>query len=167
MSRITQQNLKSYLWGTAVLLRGTVDAGDSEQSAQDRTTNLIPSRTNLGCRQLSLHPKSEEPQEASPVAPGRPQTPAPRGKLLPTDQTSPPRWHSLREAFTPFPWLRPTRGNPRLDQVQHLKTRPNLVQFPIQADDLHGQRVQRRQIGRLDALPLVVRHAGYNDTTQL
>ena len=27
-SRITQQQLESYLWGAAVLLRGTIDAGD-------------------------------------------------------------------------------------------------------------------------------------------
>jgi type I restriction enzyme M protein len=30
-SRITQQNLESYLWGAAVLLRGTIDAGDYKQ----------------------------------------------------------------------------------------------------------------------------------------
>lgn len=28
MTRITQQQLESYLWGAAVLLRGTIDAGD-------------------------------------------------------------------------------------------------------------------------------------------
>ena len=28
MSRITQQELESYLWGAAVLLRGLIDAGD-------------------------------------------------------------------------------------------------------------------------------------------
>ena len=27
-ARITQQQLESYLWGAAVLLRGTIDAGD-------------------------------------------------------------------------------------------------------------------------------------------
>ena len=27
-SRITQQELESYLWGAAVLLRGLIDAGD-------------------------------------------------------------------------------------------------------------------------------------------
>jgi len=31
MIRITQQNLESYLWGAAVLLRGTIDAGDYKQ----------------------------------------------------------------------------------------------------------------------------------------
>lgn len=31
MTRITQQQLESYLWGAAVLLRGTVDAGDYKQ----------------------------------------------------------------------------------------------------------------------------------------
>jgi type I restriction enzyme M protein len=31
MSRITQQQLESYLWGAATLLRGTVDAGDYKQ----------------------------------------------------------------------------------------------------------------------------------------
>ena len=31
MTRITQQNLESYLWGAAVLLRGTIDAGDYKQ----------------------------------------------------------------------------------------------------------------------------------------
>ncbi len=31
MSRITQQQLESYLWGAAVLLRGTIDAGDYKQ----------------------------------------------------------------------------------------------------------------------------------------
>ena len=29
--RITQQRLESYLWGAAVLLRGTIDAGDYKQ----------------------------------------------------------------------------------------------------------------------------------------
>src|SRR5436853_1456098 len=29
--RITQQQLESYLWGAAVLLRGTIDAGDYKQ----------------------------------------------------------------------------------------------------------------------------------------
>ena len=28
MSRISQQQLESYLWGAATLLRGTIDAGD-------------------------------------------------------------------------------------------------------------------------------------------
>jgi type I restriction enzyme M protein len=31
MTRITQQKLESYLWGAAVLLRGTIDAGDYKQ----------------------------------------------------------------------------------------------------------------------------------------
>lgn len=31
MTRITQQNLESYLWGAAVRLRGTIDAGDYKQ----------------------------------------------------------------------------------------------------------------------------------------
>jgi type I restriction enzyme M protein len=31
MTRITQQHLESYLWGAAVLLRGTIDAGDYKQ----------------------------------------------------------------------------------------------------------------------------------------
>src|SRR5258706_15708518 len=31
MARITQQQLESYLWGAAVLLRGTIDAGDYKQ----------------------------------------------------------------------------------------------------------------------------------------
>jgi type I restriction enzyme M protein len=31
MTRITQQQLESYLWGAAVLLRGTIDAGDYKQ----------------------------------------------------------------------------------------------------------------------------------------
>jgi len=31
MTRITQHNLESYLWGAAVLLRGTIDAGDYKQ----------------------------------------------------------------------------------------------------------------------------------------
>jgi type I restriction enzyme M protein len=31
VTRITQQNLESYLWGAAVLLRGTIDAGDYKQ----------------------------------------------------------------------------------------------------------------------------------------
>src|SRR5437762_3577820 len=31
MSRITQQELESYLWGAAVILRGLVDAGDYKQ----------------------------------------------------------------------------------------------------------------------------------------
>ena len=31
MTRITQQTLESYLWGAAVLLRGTIDAGDYKQ----------------------------------------------------------------------------------------------------------------------------------------
>jgi type I restriction enzyme M protein len=31
MSRITQQQLESYLWGAAVLLRGLIDAGDYKQ----------------------------------------------------------------------------------------------------------------------------------------
>ena len=31
MTRINQQNLESYLWGAAVLLRGTIDAGDYKQ----------------------------------------------------------------------------------------------------------------------------------------
>jgi type I restriction enzyme M protein len=31
MNRITQQQLESYLWGAAVLLRGTIDAGDYKQ----------------------------------------------------------------------------------------------------------------------------------------
>lgn len=31
ISRITQQQLESYLWGAAVLLRGTIDAGDYKQ----------------------------------------------------------------------------------------------------------------------------------------
>jgi type I restriction-modification system DNA methylase subunit len=30
-TRITQQQLESYLWGAAVLLRGTIDAGDYKQ----------------------------------------------------------------------------------------------------------------------------------------
>src|SRR5437773_9451935 len=30
-ARITQQQLESYLWGAATLLRGTIDAGDYEQ----------------------------------------------------------------------------------------------------------------------------------------
>jgi len=30
-ARITQQQLESYLWGAAVLLRGTIDAGDYKQ----------------------------------------------------------------------------------------------------------------------------------------
>jgi type I restriction-modification system DNA methylase subunit len=30
-TRITQQQLESYLWGAATLLRGTIDAGDSKQ----------------------------------------------------------------------------------------------------------------------------------------
>ena len=29
--RISQQQLESYLWGAAVLLRGTIDAGDYKQ----------------------------------------------------------------------------------------------------------------------------------------
>ena len=29
--RITQQQLESYLWGAATLLRGTIDAGDYKQ----------------------------------------------------------------------------------------------------------------------------------------
>jgi hypothetical protein len=29
--RLTQQQLESYLWGAAVLLRGTIDAGDDKQ----------------------------------------------------------------------------------------------------------------------------------------
>ncbi|HQO79229.1 MAG TPA: type I restriction-modification system subunit M N-terminal domain-containing protein, partial [Thermodesulfobacteriota bacterium] len=29
--RITQSQLESYLWGAAVLLRGTIDAGDYKQ----------------------------------------------------------------------------------------------------------------------------------------
>jgi type I restriction enzyme M protein len=31
MTRITQQSLESYLWGAAVLLRGTIDVGDYKQ----------------------------------------------------------------------------------------------------------------------------------------
>ena len=31
MSRISQQQLESYLWGAATLLRGTIDAGDYKQ----------------------------------------------------------------------------------------------------------------------------------------
>lgn len=31
MSRITQQELESYLWGAAVRLRGLIDAGDYKQ----------------------------------------------------------------------------------------------------------------------------------------
>jgi type I restriction enzyme M protein len=31
MTRIAQQQLESYLWGAAVLLRGTIDAGDYKQ----------------------------------------------------------------------------------------------------------------------------------------
>ena len=31
MSRISQQQLESYLWGAAILLRGTIDAGDYKQ----------------------------------------------------------------------------------------------------------------------------------------
>ena len=31
MTRIAQQQLESYLWGGAVLLRGTIDAGDYKQ----------------------------------------------------------------------------------------------------------------------------------------
>ena len=31
MPHITQQQLESYLWGAAVLLRGTIDAGDYKQ----------------------------------------------------------------------------------------------------------------------------------------
>ena len=31
MTRISQQQLESYLWGAAVLLRGTIDAGDYNQ----------------------------------------------------------------------------------------------------------------------------------------
>jgi type I restriction enzyme M protein len=31
MTRITQQQLESYLWRAAVLLRGTIDAGDYKQ----------------------------------------------------------------------------------------------------------------------------------------
>src|SRR3954464_3211424 len=31
MSRISQQELESYLWGAATLLRGTIDAGDYKQ----------------------------------------------------------------------------------------------------------------------------------------
>src|ERR1700759_439083 len=31
MTSITQQQLESYLWGAAVLLRGTIDAGDYKQ----------------------------------------------------------------------------------------------------------------------------------------
>ena len=31
MTRISQQQLESYLWGAAVLLRGTIDAGDYKQ----------------------------------------------------------------------------------------------------------------------------------------
>lgn len=31
MTRITQTQLESYLWGAAVLLRGTIDAGDYKQ----------------------------------------------------------------------------------------------------------------------------------------
>src|SRR5690606_38315002 len=31
MSRMTQQQLESYLWGAAVLLRGLIDAGDYKQ----------------------------------------------------------------------------------------------------------------------------------------
>jgi type I restriction enzyme M protein len=31
MTRITQQQLESYLWGAATLLRGTIDAGDYKQ----------------------------------------------------------------------------------------------------------------------------------------
>jgi len=30
-ARITQQELESYLWGAAVLLRGLIDAGDYKQ----------------------------------------------------------------------------------------------------------------------------------------
>ena len=30
-TRITQQQLESYLWGAATLLRGTIDAGDYKQ----------------------------------------------------------------------------------------------------------------------------------------
>ncbi len=31
IQRISQQQLESYLWGAAVLLRGTIDAGDYKQ----------------------------------------------------------------------------------------------------------------------------------------
>lgn len=31
MTRITQQTLESYLWGAAVLLRGTIDAVDDKK----------------------------------------------------------------------------------------------------------------------------------------
>jgi type I restriction enzyme M protein len=31
MTRISQQQLESYLWGAATLLRGTIDAGDYKQ----------------------------------------------------------------------------------------------------------------------------------------
>src|SRR5206468_13099095 len=31
MTRISQQELESYLWGAATLLRGTIDAGDYKQ----------------------------------------------------------------------------------------------------------------------------------------
>jgi type I restriction enzyme M protein len=31
MTRISQQQLESYLWGATTLLRGTIDAGDYKQ----------------------------------------------------------------------------------------------------------------------------------------
>ena len=41
MSRITQQELESYLWGAAVLLRGLIDAGDPSILDSDGSTSDI------------------------------------------------------------------------------------------------------------------------------
>jgi len=44
MSRISQQQLESYLWGAATLLRGTIDAGDYKQFIFPRAVLQAPLR---------------------------------------------------------------------------------------------------------------------------
>src|SRR6266704_4774749 len=78
MTRITQQQLESYLWGAATLLRGTIDAGDYKQfifpllfykrlcDVFDEETQTALAESN-GDQQFSLFPENHRfqiPSEA-------------------------------------------------------------------------------------------------------
>ena len=81
---ITQQQLESYLWGAATLLRGTIDAGDYKQFIfpllfYKRLCDVFDEETQTaladsgGDQQFSLPGESPLPDSArGPLAPGAP-----------------------------------------------------------------------------------------------
>ena len=58
-ARMTQQELESYLWGAAVILRGLVDAGDYKQF-------VSRSRSSSGCPMCGM--KTTPPRSRTRMA---------------------------------------------------------------------------------------------------